>query len=248
MIARVAADRFEIDWSRPWLAPLRERGEAIALQAGQGGLLDALNAASHSHVRIAAGRVRFVDPALQTAGEAYEAFVARTACVPTRNNEHDFFNALVWLSLPAWKRRLNELQAGQIALRGVAATRGPVRDALTLFDENGALLQAPQPLVNALQARDWNTLFVTRRALWAEARLRLFGHALLEKLNSPRKAITAHVWVLPEAADESLPHLITPERWSARPFLPLPVLGVPGWWPGNEDAAFYADTDVFRPG
>ena len=120
--------------------------------------------------------------------------------------------------------------------------------AASLFDENGALLQAPQPLVDALQARDWNTLFVTRRALWAEARLRLFGHALLEKLNSPRKAITAHVWVLPEAADESLPQLITPERWSARPFLPLPVLGVPGWWPGNEDAAFYADTDVFRPG
>jgi hypothetical protein len=24
------------------------------------------------------------------------------------------------------------------------------------------------------------------------------------------------------------------------------VLGVPGWWPDNENPAFYADTSVFR--
>ncbi len=27
----------------------------------------------------------------------------------------------------------------------------------------------------------------------------------------------------------------------------LPVLGVPGWWPANEDEAFYDDASVFRP-
>ena len=27
---------------------------------------------------------------------------------------------------------------------------------------------------------------------------------------------------------------------------PLPVLGVPGWWPDNEVPEFYADTTVFR--
>ena len=246
MTARVAEQRFEIDWSQPWLAPLRERGEAIAAQAALGGLLDALNAASDATVCVAAGRVRFVEPACQPAGEAYEAFVARTACVPTRNNLHDFFNALMWLVLPAWKRRLNELQAGQIAQRGVAASRGAVRDALTLFDENAALLQAPQGLIDALRSRDWVALFVAHRALWADARLTLFGHALLEKLTCPRKPITAHVWVLPVSADVSLPDLLTPERLAARAFLPLPVLGVPGWWPANEDAAFYADPSVFR--
>jgi hypothetical protein len=26
------------------------------------------------------------------------------------------------------------------------------------------------------------------------------------------------------------------------------VLGVPGWWPGNEDFSFYDDALVFRPG
>ncbi len=246
MNARVVTESLEINWTRPWLAPLRERGEAIAQRAAHDGLLHALNAASHAEVCVAAGCVRFIDPALQPAGEAYEAFVARTACVPTRNNLHDFFNALVWLTFPAWKRRLNELQAEQITQRGVASIRGPVRDALTLFDENGALLQAPQALVDALRARDWTTLFVTRRALWAQARLRLFGHALMEKLNSPRKAITAHVWVLPESVARPLPDLPTVELLAARPFLPLPVLGLPGWWLANEDPAFYADTVVFR--
>jgi hypothetical protein len=244
--ARAATEHFEIDWSRPWFAPWRQRGEAIAAQAAHGGLLEALNAASDASVCVAAGRVRFVDPASQPAGEAYESFVARTACVPTRNNLHDFFNALVWLNLPPWKRRLNELQAEQIVHAGVAGTRGAVRDALTLFDENAALLQAPPDLIDALRARDWPTLFVARREMWAHARITLFGHALLEKLTQPRKAITAHVWVLPESADVSMPDLLTPERLAARPFLPLPVAGVPGWWPANDDAAFYADTEVFR--
>ena len=252
MTARAAAERFEIDWSRPWLAPWRQRGEAIAAQAAQaaqGGLLKALNAASDASVCVAAGRVRFVEPACQPAGEAYEAFVARTACIPTRNNQHDFFNALVWLALPAWKRRLNELQAEQIAHAGVAGTRGAIRDALTLFDENAALLQAPPGLIDALRARDWHTLFVTRREAWAQARITLFGHALLEKLTQPRKAITAHVWLLPEGADLASPlalQQLTPERLADKPFLPLPVLGVPRWWPANEDAAFYADPAVFR--
>jgi len=29
--------------------------------------------------------------------------------------------------------------------------------------------------------------------------------------------------------------------------VPLPVLGVPGWWAGNEAPDFYADAQVFRP-
>ena len=32
-----------------------------------------------------------------------------------------------------------------------------------------------------------------------------------------------------------------------KPFTPLPVLGVPGWWPANGAAGFYDDEQVFRP-
>lgn len=205
--------------------------------------------ADQARVCLNAGPLRFVPQADLPDSEAYEAFIARTARVPTRDNLHDLFNGLVWLKFPQLKRRLNELQAQQLERDGVIATRGPVRDALTLFDENAAVLQAPAALVDALRARDWQALFVTRRAAWADAALTLFGHALMEKLTRPRKAITAHVWVVPQNVDlqTHLTDLLTPQLLATKPHLPLPVLGVPGWWAANEAAGYYADIQVFRP-
>ena len=246
-----ATDLAAIDWSRPWLGPWRLRGEPLAAVAGASGLVAALNdAVAAQPVALRAGPLRFVDQCEQPAGEAYEAFIARTAAVPTRPNLHDFFNGLAWLVHPALKRRLNELQAAQIDAAAPGSPRGAVRDALTLLDENGALLQAPQRLVEALRARDWLALFITHRTAWAEARLELFGHALLEKLVQPRAAITAHVWIVPQGIDDMTSRLadtLTPEWLAAKPFLPLPVLGVPGWWAANDVPAFYRDATVFRP-
>ena len=200
-----------------------------------------------------AAPVRFVPASDAPPHEAYEAFIARTALVPTRDNLHDFFNGLVWLRFPGAKKRLNELQAGEIANNGIGAARGPLRDALTLFDENGAVLDAPPALWRALVARDWQGLFVTRRHLWREARLQLFGHALLEKLVTPRKSITAHVLLTASGSqrltgdDAALATALDPAHLRAKPFAPLPVLGVPLWWAGNSETGFYDDADVFRP-
>jgi hypothetical protein len=151
------------------------------------------------------------------------------------------------LSHPKTKRRLNALHAQQIALHGTSGARGVLRDAMTLFDENAALLQAPSVLVDALRVRDWNTLFVEQRGHWESARLVVFGHALLEKLMQPRKAITAHVWLVEELTDDAVASSLSTERLSAKDFLPLPVLGVPGWWIANEAPGFYDDRCVFRP-
>ncbi len=200
--------------------------------------------------------VRFVPQAELPPGTAYEQFIFDTGRVPTRENLHDFFNGLCWLRFPLTKQRLNQLQAAEIARAGVREVRGPVRDALTLFDENAALLQAPEPLWDALTARDWHRLFVTLRPLWAQARLVLFGHALLEKLVTPYKSITAHVLRVPvpmalgedlAAWDAWLARGLSGPVLAGKPFTPLPVMGVPGWWPANEDPAYYADADVFRP-
>lgn len=186
-------------------------------------------------------------------GVAYEQHIFDSRRVPTRDNLHDFFNGLVWLHFPLAKRRLNELQAGAIEAHGIGAVRGPLRDALTVFDENGALLDAPAPIWQALQARDWTRLFVDLRPLWRDARLVLFGHALLEKLVAPRKPIVAHVYQSQCAMDSIadidgwLARELRPGRWATKPFAPLPVLGVPSWWPDNEDPGFYADSQVFRP-
>ncbi|HMC15858.1 MAG TPA: DUF3025 domain-containing protein [Albitalea sp.] len=239
-----------VDWQRPWLAPYRAAGEETCGLLEQGHsvaqALNRLNAARGTMLR--AGPLRFVAQSELPPGQAYEDYIARSACVPTRDNLHDLFNGLVWSVFPTLKRRLNELQAEQIALAGIGGTRGAVRDALTLFDENAALWQAPPGLVDALRARDWTTLFVTRREAWRDARTVLFGHALLEKLCTPRKPITAHAWPLPLQADPQF-HLLgalTPQTLAAKGHLPLPVLGVPGWWPANEAASFYADRAVFR--
>lgn len=190
------------------------------------------------------GAPSFVPIAAVPRGEAYEAFVARTRRVPLRETLHDAFNALVWLRRPALKWALSAAHAAEIVRTGVGPVRGARRDALTLLDENGALLAAPAPLVEALRARDWRTLFVTRRALWAQARVEVVGHGLLEQLAvAPRKALTAHTWIVPagDFDDPALPHDLTPSTW-----LPLPVLGVPGWWPDNAHPAFYDDPAVFR--
>ena len=196
--------------------------------------------------------VRFVPQSALPDGTAYEQFIFETGQVPTRENLHDFFNALCWMVFPQTKQRLNRIQAAEIASRGVAV-RGPVRDAITVLDENGALLQAPDALWDALAARQWQRLFGELRPLWRQAQLVVFGHAALDKLVTPYKSITVHVWRVtepcasPPALDAWLAADLTPAKLAAKPFVPLPVLGVPGWWPANEDPDYYADAEVFRP-
>jgi hypothetical protein len=235
-----------LDQPVPWLAPYRElAGRVLAAADGTRPVAAALNAVAAARpVAHPAGRLCFVPQAALPAGEAYEAYIARTACVPTRDNLHDLFNGLVWLAWPAFKCRLNAWQAAELARQGVGARRGALRDALTVLDENGAVLHAPPPLVAALKARQWQRLLGELRPLWRDARLTLVGHALMEKLVRPYKAITAHVLV---GGPDPLQALPEPGQLAAKPFLPLPVLGVPGWWPANEDPAFHADPRVFRP-
>ena len=263
LAAAVAA----LDWQQPWLAPWRADAAGLLTQLEDGqsvaGALNALNALNtHGGAfedTLLRAPVRFVAQSELPAGQAYEQFIFETRQVPTREHLHDLFNGLCWLQFPHIKRKLNALQASQIAVGGVLPTRGPVRDALTVFDENAALLMAPQPLWDALLARQWQRLFVELRPLWRQARLVLFGHALLEKLANPRKPITAHVYLgMPDMSEPcALESPGSLDRWVAsdlsaaklegKPFAPLQVLGVPGWWNDNENFSFYDDSDIFRP-
>ena len=241
-----------IDWSAPWLAHLRVLGQGSTTQAGldvDAPVCDMLN-----HVGFAP--VHFVPQSDLPAHESYERYIFNTKRCPTRNGQHDFFNGLCWHVFPQTKARLNQLQAEQIDLLGTVATRGTVRDALTVFDENAAFLFAPPELWQALLDKDWQQLFVGLRPLWAQAQLVLFGHALLEKLVYPRKPITAHVYVCSNVDHTQLINLktidaliaadLSANKLSQKPFSPLPVLGVPGWWQANEDPHFYNDEAAFR--
>jgi hypothetical protein len=249
-----------IDWTRPWLAPLLPAAEPV-LNAGN--WLEQLNRASveaglRNHLGLP---VRFVPQEALSADTAYEAFISATGCVPTRANLHDFFNALVWLTYPGIKIRLNALQAAEISRAPeIPVRRGKLRDAATIFDENAALLVVRDPgLIDALRAHRWREVFVARRADFERGcEVCLFGHALMEKLVTPFKSITAHA--LPVAAEAGYFSLSACDkaRWlddavarrlsnglATSDFTPLPVLGVPGWWP-DQTSAFYDDTGVFR--
>jgi hypothetical protein len=232
---------------------MRTLGQPLGSQ-----VVDAIGGAPVSTVLNAAvapvgrAQVHFVPQAELPAGTAYEQYIFNTGRVPTRDGLHDFFNGLCWLHFPHTKARLNQLQAAQIAQTGIQPVRGPARDALTVFDENAAFFQGPDVLWDALVAKDWQAVFGTLRPLWAESTLVLFGHALMEKLVYPRKPITAHVFRTYAATnsivdtDVWLAQTLSAPMLAAKPFAHLPVLGVPGWWPANEDAAFYQDASVFR--
>ncbi len=209
---------------------------------------DALNTAAG----LQRAPVQFVPQSDLPPGEAYESYIFQSDRCPTREGLHDFFNGLVWLNFPHTKRRLNQLHVAQIAHTGIQPVRGPARDGLTVFDENAAFLQAPDALWDALAVKDWHRLFIDLRPLWAQAHLVLFGHALLEKLVSPRKPITAHVYRAHAAIysiaslDDWMAADLSADKLAAKPFAHLPVLGVPGWWPANETPGFYDDLSVFR--
>ena len=239
----------EIDWQAPWLAHWAAIAPDLAAALCQD---QALPEVLNQHLNTP---VRFVPQADLSDGQAYESFIGDHAAVPTREGLHDTFNALCWHQWPQSKRRLNRLQVDEIGRLGIGAVRGPVRDALTLIDENALLLQAPEALWESLLRRDWRTLFVEDRALWAQARVGVVGHALLEKLHQPYKSITAHVWAVPVpvglgddwlAWDAWFAQGLSVERLASKPLTPLPVLGIPGWWPANQNPTFYNDTQVFR--
>lgn len=236
----------DIDWAAPWLADWRVVGEPLAQQVAAGcPQPDVLNQPGMAPVR-------FVPQSDLPEGQAYEDFIFATGQVPTREGLHDFFNALCWMHFPLAKKRLNQLQAREIARAGVGQVRGPVRDAATVFDENALLIQASDALWAALTAHRWADALVGLRDEWAHTRLWAFGHAALEKAVQPYKSITVHMWRVPvdvphTQIDAWLAHDLTPDKLARKPFSPLPILGVPGWWPANADPSFYADASVFRP-
>lgn len=261
-----------IDWQCAWLRPFATLGHDLAQQIVQANrgvdgpsvaccgkhqfangytpVYSVLNQNLHQSSQL---NVRFVEQSLLPQDQAYEAFIFETRQVPTRDGLHDFFNALVWFHLPQTKSLLNQMQASEIARAGIGGERGALRDALTLFDENVLLLFAPDELWWALENKLWNRAMIELRPLWQESNYLLFGHALQEKLVSPRKEMCAHVFRVPSAfkslseLDNILANFLSSENLATKPYCHLPVLGIPRWCTENTDVSYYQDTSVFRP-
>lgn len=191
-------------------------------------------------------------------GQAYESFIFEQQSVPTRDNLHDFFGGLMWCQLPQLKTAMNRLQAGEIARDGASAKRSALRNAVTLLDESGLLLDAPDAIWQALQMRQWQRALLDLRPQWKQVRYFLLGHGLLEQLSlQSHWALTAHTLRVDVAAAQgnwdaaacsALQSQVLPRlNMGQKPYIPLPVFGIPGWHAGNTQAAFYDQQRIFRP-
>ena len=220
--------------------------------------------------------LRFVSQDALPEGEAYESFIGTTGNIPTRDNLHDLFNGSIWLTFPKTKALLNYYHMLEIAEQGIGASRGRVRDTITVFDENGAILVAAEPSIGeALVGFDWQGSLIKPRGQWdkpkqfdenSQAAVYIFGHALLEKLLQPRKALCAHsiviyvtqdffaltlaerICYLDQKVADYINTLLSQPDVTPRKLSPLPILGVPHFWAENADASFYENRQVFRHG
>ncbi len=212
------------------------------------------------------GRPLRLEPApAGTGASEYERRIFHDAVLGVRTGAwHDLFNVLVWTVWPSAKAALNARHVTEIE-RQTQQNRSPVRDALTGFDEDGVIVAVVDPTLAQL-ARDfrWKALFWGRRADLAQnLRVFVFGHALAEKLLAPFVGLTAKaVFANVEPAfltltlgqqraqlDARLAACIRGARFgSPRRLAPLPVLGLPGWFPAGEHEHFYADAAYFRSG
>lgn len=156
----------------------------------------------------------------------------------------------------------------------IRSQRGAVRDTSTLLDESGVIVAcADDELADLLKDFQWKELFWHRRAevqtgrfdkLGTGMEFFLFGHGLYEKALHPYIGMTGQGLLLGvERAffgwpkNRQLAHLDRlladylddPQHChSTRELSPVPLLGVPGWTPDNESAAFYDNTSYFRAG
>jgi hypothetical protein len=195
--------------------------------------------------------------------DAYEHRIYTTGQISTRpDNWHDLFNALIWMQFPHIKTAMNRLHYNALSQQS-EGSRGPLRDALTLFDECGVIVFSKRfDVLSLLAERDWSTAYQSD-AFNSDVKLAISGHAMLEKYLSPYKSITAkalYVYVnedflktcrqeqFAELDKDLATRLLSGELLSNPACLaPLPLAGVPGWWPQDpQDDSFYDDPMVFR--
>lgn len=226
----------------------------------------ALDAEARSQRIVTGGGMplRFVAPGGSELG--YEERAFRTGEVETRQeNRHDLFNALIWLAFPQAKAAMNR-RHHEVLLAARATgedRRGSVRDALTQFDECGVIVAGTYPdLWRALREHRWHEVFVERREeLLETTRFVVFGHASHDALGSPfiglcGKALFLDVdaeWLRQPAhtaramLDARLAERLAGDALRPRDWQPLPLLGIPGATPANEDSSYYDDARQFRP-
>lgn len=234
--ARLGADPPDLDTLQGWLGP------SLTTRSGH--------------------PIRLIRQSESIPAQAYENSIFETGRLPVVDGWHDLFNVLAWALFPNTKAALNHAHVLDLSLEP-EGPRSRRRDALTLFDECGMIVASSDPEHETLH-RDhrWHDWFVGHRRDWGRT-LRPFtvGHGLCQQALRPYPGLTGKaVHVEVEAAffqmdlvdqcrqvDAAMARRVATDLATPRALRPLPVMGIPGWHPDNEDPGFYDDIGVFRP-
>ena len=214
-------------------------------------------------------RIHFVEQDIkpQYFAQGYEPRIYLKGEVQTRQqNWHDFFQVMMWSSLPESKSLINALhyQASYDRVQRQQSHRNDMENLLTQFDECGGIVLCSDPdLLQLVYEHRWLELFWENRiSLCEHFSCIVFGHALYEKALNPYIGMTAHCLCLQVAPpflrqtmqqqlqqlDQYICNEFSSGRYHrARDLQPFPLLGMPGWSPMTQDPAFYANTAYFRP-
>lgn len=209
------------------------------------GLLNSFS--EERNLRTESGKaVRFVEP--KPSNPYYEVHLFETGEVNTRpESKHDLFNALVWLAFPKSKARINAMHAREIPREReeCGGKRGRLRDLLTIFDEGGAIAVCEDDVEDLVRDARWEKLFMEKHR---DLRIVVLGHAVLEQVLDPYPGITCKViFARPgEDLDARCADWLATRATSPREMPPLPIMGYPGWYPGNGTPEFCADRRYFR--
>jgi hypothetical protein len=196
---------------------------------------------------------------------SYEEIIFQYKQVPTRaTNWHDLFNGLIWCLFGKTKSLLNQQHIEDIQRSGLHP-RTPRRNRITHFDECGVVIAYTNNTIpHLLSEHQWMNAFYDCREKWdAEVKAFIFGHANYEMLLNPFIGLTGK-WLgvqvdkgffaldgatQYQALDDKLVQKIGQDDTfsHAKMLSPLPLLGVPNWYPENVQRDFYLNQEYFRP-
>lgn len=196
--------------------------------------------------------------------DCYESRIYIKGELQTRlENWHDFFNAMCWFQFPRIKSALNALHYESSRARRHGTNRGPLENAITLFDECGAIIVSDDhSMLDLIRNHQWKDLFLDNQGAFGKhVQCYVFGHAMFEKAVTPYVGMTAHSVLLEQApgffqsdysAQVALIDQLVADCWlnkaivTTKDLHPFPLLGIPGWWKENQDEGFYGNSEYFR--
>ena len=185
-------------------------------------------------------------------------------------NWHDFFQAATWAIFPRTKVAINALHYPAAKHRFdnklPKGSRTTLENSLSQFDECGVIIYSTRnDLLNMVRNFEWHKLFwSSRESLDCEFGCLVYGHAIYEKAINPYVGLTAKAILLDVEADifddpiekrimkidEKLARYfkLPAKIQSPKDLHPFPLLGMPGYYPGNDSEEFYFNQQNFRPG